>query len=393
VGAHECPNCAGDPLLDGRYRLDRELAGDSVGSSYRATRIEDGLLVRARSCLIRRLDSADLETDRSDRLARLRKLEHACLPRRLDEFVLGEASLATQWLIHENISGHTLADAMSAAAHHRIEPARLLPALRELAELLAYLHGQPTPVVHGALTPKLILLRSSDRGACLLDLALASEAVHGCGSRGLADSLAYSAPEQLYDAASSASDVWSLGAIAVVALSGVSITKLRDASSKLRWRERVGVELDDDLTHLLERMLDADPTTRISAAELAAALAKLPVPEPRRPVRHHPWTPVDQLAEPAQADARGRLAHRPPRHEPKPVLPRTADPALPARNGKPDAPVRRPEELSRELSQAHQIAFTMREQQRSQLFVARLLVALVTAAIAGLVTYIAMTLG
>ncbi len=376
AGAPECPNCMSDPLLDGRYRLARELASDSIGVSYRATRADDGLLVRARACMVRRLDP-----DHGDRLARLCKLDHPSLPRRLDEFVSGEASLATRWLIDEHITGHTLAEAIAAAPEHRVAVSRVAAMLGDLASLLTYLHRQTPPVVHGAITPTLILLQSGDRPACLLDLGLASGAVHGAGTRGLTDSLGYLAPEQLYADATTASDIWALGAVAVVALSGSAPSILRDTRSAPRWRERT--DIDPSFAAILEGMLDTDPSARISAAELAEAVAKLELASKPSAPQHFPWT----------ASKPPRAAHRPPLPNPKALPTAGANASRRTATARPDAPVMRPEELSRELSQAHQVTVALEQQQRSQLALARVLVVLVAAVIAALATYIALTPG
>src|SRR5690606_41632886 len=109
AGAQRCPSCSGDPLLDGRYRLDRQLVHDSVGVSYRATRIDDASLVRARSCVLRRLPG---EPERSARSTVLRELDHPGLPRWLDELVVGDDQLATSWTIHQHFGGPSLAQTL-----------------------------------------------------------------------------------------------------------------------------------------------------------------------------------------------------------------------------------------------------------------------------------------
>lgn len=348
AGAQRCPSCAGDPLLDGRYRLDRQLANDSIGVSYRATRVDDATLVRARSCMLRRLPD---EPERSARLAMLRELDHRSLPRWLDSIVVGEGSLAMLWTIHEHAAGQSLTEALAAAPERRFDQARTVAMMRDLADALAYLHEQPTPLIHGALAPAHVQLRVRDRPAWLLDLGCAPAVVHGASNRGLADALAYSAPEQLHGDPTTASDVWALGAIAIVALSGARLSGLRDASQRLRWRDRVRVT--PELAALLERTLEPDPARRITAARLRHALDRLPV---------------------------GNVAAVQ-RAEVTPARPRASD-----------VPIMRPDELSRVLSQADHAASTLARQRRTRLVVARVLVAIVTALIAGLATWVAITL-
>jgi serine/threonine protein kinase len=354
VGAQRCSNCGGDPLLDGRYRLDRQVASDSVGVSYQATRVEDAVLVRARSCMLLRLPD---EPERSARLTVLHELQHPAVPRWLDELVIGEGSLATLWSIHEHIPGQSLAELLTTSPEHRFDEAQTVALLRELADALVYLHERDSPVVHGGLWPALILLRPEGRGACLLDLGCASAAVHAVGNRGLAERLAYTAPEQLYANARSASDVWALGAIAIVMLTGASIQNSRDASHAVRWRERINV--DSRLADLLERMLEPDPAGRINAATMREQLATLA----GTPSRQHRTT-------------------LPKRNPPRPV----------ASSRPVDVPIMRPDELSRELSQAQRVAATLARQQRRRMMVARVLVAIVTAVIAGLATYMLLAL-
>ncbi|MFO7565914.1 MAG: serine/threonine-protein kinase [Enhygromyxa sp.] len=354
TGAQRCPICSGDPLLDRRYRLDHQLAHDSLGVSYRATRIEDAVLVRARSCMLRRLPA---EPERSAHVAMLRELEHPALAAWLDEFVSGEDPLACLWTIHAHVGGQSLAQALAAAPERRLDEARVTTLLRELAELFAYLHARPEPVIHGSLTPSLIQLRSPDHGACLLDLGCASSAIHGAGSRGLAERLAYAAPEQLYADPTPASDIWTLGAVAIVALSGVSLASLRDGQRALRWRDRIAVS--PGLGELLAGMLEIDPAHRISAAELGERLAALAEPEPRKHTARGP------------SSARARERVRP---------------------SKSDAPIMRPDELSRDLASAQEVASTLARQQRTQLLLARLIVVIITAVIAGVATYVVVAL-
>jgi len=104
-------------------------------------------------------------------------------------------------------------------------------------------------------------------------------------------------------------------------------------------------------------------------------------PPRERASHHHPWTrPIEQP----------RLDHR---HAhfvkpPKPVAPRRASSRRSTKASERDVPLMRPEELSRELSQAHHATVALVHQRRTHVAVARALVVLVAAVIAGLVTYL-----
>ena len=52
-----CAVCGGDPLLDGRYRLEALLGEGGAGVTYRATRLSDGRPVCVKELAVRRMSS------------------------------------------------------------------------------------------------------------------------------------------------------------------------------------------------------------------------------------------------------------------------------------------------------------------------------------------------
>jgi hypothetical protein len=110
---------------------------------------------------------------------------------------------------------------------------------------------------------------------------------------------------------------------------------------------------------------------------------------PRKRASHHPWTkPIEQ----PRLDHRHAHLVKPP----KLVAPRPSSCRRRTSASKPsdrDVPLMRPEELSRELSQAHHATVALEHQRRTHVVVARALVVLVAAVIAGLVTYLWLALG
>ncbi len=336
TGAQRCPACGGDPLLGGRYRLDRPLAEGPSESSYRATRVEDGLLVRVRAVDVARasLDAGSLR----EAAAQITKLEHRCLPRALEHCEI-EGRL---WLVHEYVRGRTLAELATDEPLRVREPVWSSAVLAELASVLTYLHARVPAIAHGQISAANIWVADgSEPRFCLLDL-------------------------QLANTGSPAADVRALGSVL----------------------ERLLVDgpIDPGLVGLLDRMRGEQPITAAALADAVAGLARSRRPDEHRhpPTLARPRRPTPQfmmLETVSNPDGSVTQAARP--------VPPAKSRVATRRRGD-DIPLVRPDELSRELSQAYRATAAFEERQRKQLAVARVAVVLVVAMIAALATILAM---
>jgi serine/threonine protein kinase len=422
AGVKRCPACAGDPLLDARYRLDHSLAEDSRGASYRATRTEDGLLVRARALPYRQLAHPDgagphtLDGPLGDALDRVKVVDHPALPRLLDHRLESHGSRGTLWLIYEHLRGRPLPELATAEPERMRDPSWLLELIVNLADVLAHLHAHSPPLVHGAVAPERILVRpdSASSKFALLDLDIPDAGPAQAGGE-LARELALLAPEQLYEPPGPASDVWALGLVVVLLLSGERPSTLRNAERALVWREHVR---DPQLRELLEGVLAPDPEARPSSAQLRDAASKAsstapssaslpgqtergasaadPNPRPQAERRTPPTAPRPNKPTPRFMMSEP-MPPRPSRAAPAPPLSRGSGRSSSTRGRRAsssaeDIPIMRPEDLSRELSQAYHATAALEERQRRHLAYARVLVILIAATIAALATYLALKL-
>lgn len=363
TSAQWCPACKADPLLGGRYRLDRPLGEIRGESSYRATRVEDALLVRVRAVSLEHAAAGESA-------AKLAKLEHRGLPRLIEPCeVTGEHRRLC--LVHEYVRGRTLREFVLAEPERSRDPGWLLNLLSELASVLAYLHRQSPAIAHGQISASSILVGTGpDQRICLLDL-------------------------QLSGSASPAADLRALGVLLASLLAGeggrssspdenteVSATPTEPPA---RWREHV----DSQFAGLIERMLANDPAHQITSVALHEAVAELvrargveerrSPPTLARPLRPTPrFVMLESVPNP---DGSVSQAARP--------VPRTST-RVGARRASDDIPIMRPDELSRELSQAYRATAQLEQQQQKQHVVARVAVALLVATIVALATYFAM---
>lgn len=354
AGNEACPTCGQRPELQGRYRLDRELESSaSRGRAFRATRLDDTMLARVYTI---ELEPA-VELDRAEALAaQLDELRHSKLARPLEVWL--DAETRRLWLLHEPVTGRSLAEIAAEDDERLADPRWVLSIAQQLGELLAFAHAQQPPLLGldlglDALVVRHGLGRAQRKGPprlCLIELRPDPRVPSDADER---------AREDLRVLASSLSALLGAG----------------QPDPDPRWRTHPG--LDEELRGIVERMLDPASEPALTAAQ----------------IRHEIAARLDRRRQaPAMA-----ATHRPPRAQPKPVASRMRPGPLPlsresVQRPRPtprdDVPVMRPADLSRELSQAHHATEAIEARQRKQLTFARVMLVVLVALIAALTTYI-----
>lgn len=278
----------GTALVAGRYRLERELGRHGSAATWLATEIATGLprvLKRFRLGAALPGESAAIFEERARILAGLR---HPGIPAFVELLRREDGPDTVLDLVLEFAEGESLADL--AAAGRRLAEEEVRELLRRAAEPLAFLHARHPPLLHRNVRPSNVIL-GTDGAVRLTDLEFLARPVS-------ADPLVTfgvpwliggcTPPEALRGEFSPAADVFSLGVVAIVALTGRE-PPLLDAAGT-RWNAAGLVDAPPALTQLLARMTAADPRARFAdAATLAAALAPPPpapaLPAPPPPLR------------------------------------------------------------------------------------------------------------
>ena len=296
---------AGDRIGE-RYRLELELACGSQGQLWRAS---DGLAADA-PVVLRRIgpEQADLQERFRSLWPRLQAVLHPQVPRFGE--LLAEADGAL-WLVREWQEGRSYAELLQGRRERQLVfgAGELLLLLRQLLPVLVALHSQQ--LLHGDLSPANLLRRERDGLPVLLDFGLVrgtAAASENGGTIGITPG--YGPPELVRGApAEPWMDLYSLGVVSLVLLSGEEPAQLLDPAS-LAWRWPAALDGEPALRQVLERLLSPEAEERFPSATAALEALQLlampdsigPAPRADRTVVLVPPPALPPLTPPASAD-------------------------------------------------------------------------------------------
>lgn len=267
--------CTVGQLLHDRYRVDSLLGKGGFGATYLVT---DERVGKRRA--VKEIPKDLFDQAETDLLARL---EHPAIPDILDRF----ESDGMVYLVLE-FGGTRSLEGERRSAGGKIPVARLLPWMRQLCDVLTYLHERTPPVVHRDLKPENILLDEQER-IMLIDFGVAKQTDAGSATRTIARSAThgFSPPEQVLGTGTDQrSDVYALGATIYALLSG---TVPPAAHERVAGRELAGIQtlepsvpagLDAAITASLDLNINKRPQSIRAFQALLdpSAVAAAPVP-------------------------------------------------------------------------------------------------------------------
>jgi serine/threonine protein kinase len=198
-------------LLDGRYRIDRELGGGGMGTIYLA---EDTRLGHIACAIKEMTDAFPAVSDRQYAVERflsealmLAKLSHPRIPRVTDHFV----ESGRYYLVMDYVDGENLEYVLAHEGRPGLPASLVFDWGLQILDVLTYLHEQKQPVIFRDLKPTNIMQRRTDGSLVLMDFGIArlfapTQAATMTGTPG------YAAPEQYQGLAVSGSDLYALAA-------------------------------------------------------------------------------------------------------------------------------------------------------------------------------------
>jgi eukaryotic-like serine/threonine-protein kinase len=198
-------------IVHQRYRVVQLLGRGGFGSTYL---VEDQKLSNKRWALKEIPES--LYDEHESRI--LSKLKHPSIPGITDR----EITDRMVYMVLEFGGNRTMESVRRATPEKRVALSVMAPWVRQLCDVLAYMHAQTPPIVHRDLKPGNVLLDDHDR-VMLIDFGIAKEAIASEQTRALGRAVThgYSPPEQAMGSGTDArSDIYALGATIYYMLTG-----------------------------------------------------------------------------------------------------------------------------------------------------------------------------
>lgn len=157
-------------MLDGRYRIVRELAAGGMGAVVEAERLEDGARVAVKFLHPELADEPEMHRRFRREASILQALDH---PNVVRVFGVGTDAQGRSYTVMELLEGETLHARLEREGH--IEPAALEPILAAITAGLEAVHAHG--VLHGDLKPANVFTTSDGETAKLVDFGTSK--VHG----------------------------------------------------------------------------------------------------------------------------------------------------------------------------------------------------------------------
>ena len=308
-------------LRDGRYTLLRSIGAGSQAETYEArdngiVREHPGQLIEEWQRYVTRARRGDApaaqglvaikcfhvgrakawkDVELAEREARtLASLTHPNLPRYIEHF----EEAGALYLVMEMVEGETLT--ALRARQRTSSVAEITRMLRDIGDALRYLHGRVPPVVHRDIKPGNII-RRHDGSYALVDFGAVRDRLKPEGGSTVVGTFGYMAPEQFQGRASPKSDLYGLGATALVMLTGSEPEDLPHVGLGIDVARAAPSSAPAPLLHALASMLNPDPDRRASSID--EALAFLDAARGEAP-REEPQEPAPPSAQPSRAARR-----------------------------------------------------------------------------------------
>ncbi|ELS04056.1 serine/threonine protein kinase [Xenococcus sp. PCC 7305] len=271
--------------LAGRYHILKELGKGAFGHTYLA---EDTQLPNNKRCVVKHLkpqatDEFTLKIAKKlfNREAELlNKLgeQNPQIPTLLAHFEENQQF----YLVQELIDGHDLSQEILPGK--KLPESEVIAILDQVLDILVFVHQQHA--IHRDIKPSNIMRRSKDQKLVLIDFGavkeLTTQIVNSEGGTGLTVTIGtpgYMPSEQSQSRPKFASDIYSLGILAIFALTGIKPHKIRRNSQteEIIWRDEN--QVSDELGDVIDKMVRYNFQERyLSAIEAKADLQKIIAP-------------------------------------------------------------------------------------------------------------------
>ncbi|WP_181256612.1 serine/threonine-protein kinase [Merismopedia glauca] len=271
--------------LKGRYHIIKQLGGGGFSVTYTA---RDEHIPDQPLCVVKQLkplnpDPYVLEVSQRlfEREAKtLYKLHHEQIPKLLAHFEdMGEFFLVQDYIDGDNLSQDEL------FIGKKLNESQVTKLLTEILEVLAFVHQQN--IIHRDINPRNLIRRKADGKLFLIDFGAVKE-IQGVGATKLGNTEAtvigtsgFMAPEQANGQPKFASDVYSVGMLAIQALTGIPPNQLPKDPQGLSVLLFAQTQVSQKLLKVIERMTSYNFSDRYPSAQEALEAVRDLNPHPK----------------------------------------------------------------------------------------------------------------
>ena len=266
-------------VLNGRYEIVRKIGGGGMGAVYLASDNNLGGVLRA----VKEMVQAHIEEEQQAKAIEdfrresmiLSQLDHPSIPTIYDYFFDAEECLF--YLVMKYISGGDLAARLRAAPEGKIDEKSVTEWGIQVADVLDYLHNQPSTIVYRDLKPSNIMIDGNTGRVMLIDFGIA-RSINQKEEKGVTavGTMGYAPPELFSGNVEPRSDIYSLGSTMFHLLTGADPQSnpllIFDFQKNPRPRQ-INPQLSDQIERFIMRAVEYNASSRFeSAAEVHSVL-------------------------------------------------------------------------------------------------------------------------
>ncbi|MFB2834668.1 protein kinase domain-containing protein [Floridanema evergladense] len=267
-GAKFCLSCGSRLLLGDRYRAIKPLSQGGFGRTFLAV---DEFKPSRPPCVIKQFFPQCQNGETAKKAAEMFRNEAISLEQlgnhpQIAELLAYFDQDKQQYLVEEFIEGKNLDREL--AENGAFNETQIRQLLNDLLLVLRFVHERQ--IIHRDIKPANIIRRSSDRQLVLVDFGAAKLtsglALELTGT--VIGSAGYTAPEQLLGKAVFTSDLYSLGVTCIHLLTQLHPINLYDTREGVWvWRKYLKHPISDELTAILDKLLEAATAKRYPCVE------------------------------------------------------------------------------------------------------------------------------
>lgn len=266
-------------ILNSRYEIVRKIGGGGMGAVYLASDNNLGGVLRA----VKEMIQAHIEDEQQEKAINdfrresmiLSTLDHPGIPTIFDYFF--DQDEGRFYLVMKYISGGDLAARLRSAPEGKLDEATVTEWAIQIADVLDYLHNQPSTIVYRDLKPSNIMVDGNTGRIMLIDFGIArsisqreEKGVTAVGTMG------YAPPELFSGNVEPRSDIYSLGSTMFHLLTGADPQSnpllIFDFQKNPRPRQ-INPRLSDQIETILMKAVEYSAEERFeSAAAMKSAL-------------------------------------------------------------------------------------------------------------------------